>query len=109
MLRIHGKHLNSAKYFHEGHLYYLDSRGSGTIFRCCAKNSLACPAKIYADNVNNLLHLDDRDIQVVGIHNHEGDPMYILKQEFLQELEQQASTTFEDLKLIYDRVKLKPE
>ena len=36
-----------------------------------------------------------------------GDPFYMLNHEFLSEVELLASTTFEDLKAIYDRVKQK--
>ena len=102
MLRIPGKQGNTSKYFYRSYSYYLDPRGSGTIFRYCAKNSLACSARIYVNNINDLPEI----LEVVGDHNHDGDSNLYLKHQFLMELENLASSTFDDLKAIYDRVRI---
>ena len=101
MLRLPGKQLYSCRYYYNGHTYHLDSRNSGTIFRCVKKNEYNCSAKIYVQSTENLA-VDD--MVLVGNHNHEGDNLLPLKEQLQRELEDQAGSTFEDLKSLYDRI-----
>lgn len=68
MIRLRGKHRNSARYYFDGHVYYNDGRGTSTIFRCASKNTTSCRAKIYVEDFHNL-----DEPNVVGQHNHDGD------------------------------------
>lgn len=106
MQRIARKYENSCKYFYNNHVYYLDRRGSSGILRCSHKNTLFCTAKIYFQHHINLI---GQNHTVVGEHNHDGDPLYLTNLQFTEEVLVLARTTFDDLKLIYDTIKRKPE
>ena len=103
MQRLAGRHANSVRYYYGGHVYHLDSRGGGAIFRCASRNSLSCSTRIYAENheeiENALLEVAE------DLHNHPGDELFLIKEQFWQELQLLARTTFTDLRVIYDMVK----
>lgn len=99
MIRLRGKQKRTARYYFDGYTYYHDDRGSSTIFRCSDRNSIGCRARIYVEHFNNL-----DNPEVIDVHNHDGDDLVLLKEEFKNELETLARTTFDDLKVIFDTV-----
>ena len=106
MRRLPGKQDNSAIYYYADYIYYLDKRSSGTIFRCNQKNNKGCKATIYVGNLNDL---ENQEHRVEYGHNHAGDPLYLLKEQFKAELELAASIPGDNLIDIFDRVLLKDE
>lgn len=105
MIRLPGKQQDTVKFYHDGNIYYQDKRGSGTIFRCSAKNK-NCQATIYVETLSDL---ENQEIIVNGPHTDAADHFYILKLQFSDELRLFARTTFDDLKAIFDNVKAKNE
>ncbi|XP_031776775.1 uncharacterized protein LOC116415759 isoform X1 [Nasonia vitripennis] len=104
MIRLRGKQSNTAKYYFDGHIYYHDGRGSSTIFRCKEKNCSGCVARVYVEHFNNLDHPE-----VVYEHNHDRDDNVLLKEDFKEELEMLARTTFDDVRDIFDTVRRKEQ
>ncbi|KAL7290905.1 hypothetical protein TKK_0015634 [Trichogramma kaykai] len=107
MEKLSGKHENSTKYIYDGYLYYLDARNSGTIFRCATRKNTDCNAVIYVNSTHNL---ENQPVFLKNEHCHPRDSYLSLREKFERELKEPAcSPDEEDLKDIYDRVKLKPE
>ena len=104
MQRLTGVHTNSTRYYYNGFTYYHDPRGAGRTLRCALKNTYQCRAKIYINNIENILQ--EEEIEVCNGHNHDADPLILLKDTFFNELKELAAgtTCFDDLKAIYDRV-----
>ena len=101
MQRLYGKQENTARFFYDGFVYYIDGRTDLGVFRCCKRNDLKCRAIIYTESIYNL---EAENLQFVNYHNHEGDPYLLLKENFLTELEVLSITIFDDLRAIYDTV-----
>ena len=106
MHRLQGKQNNTAKYYYDGYIYYIDKRGDGTILRCARRNAAGCKATIYLEHVNRLMN--DQHTVVNG-HNHEADHLTLLKERFTAELEERASDPQEDLIRIFNNVLQKDE
>ena len=104
MIRLLGRQENSVRYFFDRYCYYHDRRVGGNIFRCVKRNLWNCPARIYVEDLENL---ENEEIRDTYYHNHLGDNLLLLKEEFLQELLTLARSTFDDLYAIYDSVKRK--
>ena len=80
MQRLAGKHVNTVRYFYGGHVYHLDLREGGAIFRCALRNSLNCRARIYAENCDEV---ENALLEVAeDIHNHPGDELFFIKEQF---------------------------
>lgn len=106
MIRLRGKRNESTKYFYNGYIYYLDNRGSRTIFRCSRKNDYSCRATIYVESLNNLEH---QNHVVVNDHNHPGKPYFLLEEQFSAELEEKARAPDNDFINIFNAVVQKEE
>lgn len=106
MIRLPGKHENSARYYYDGHVYYNDPRGAGTTFRCSKRNQLGCPAIICVDNFNDWINEEHR---VINDHFDPGDPLYVLKDRFSEELKLLAREPEESFMDIYNTVLDKEE
>ena len=87
MRRLSGKQNETVKFYYNDHIYYADKRRYGIIYRCAKKNALGCIATIYLQHVNDVNN--DEHI-VINQHNHKGDPLYIFKYEFSEEMELQS-------------------
>ena len=46
----------------------------------------------------------DKMLLDLQVHNHDGDNLIPLKENFIEELKRLSATTFEDLRSIYDNV-----
>lgn len=103
---LRGKQLNTVRYFHNGHIYWRDSRGHGTIFRCHMKDARPpCDAVAY---VNALHDLEHQPVTLAGSHYHPEDHFIPLREKFTAEIKEQA-LTWDDPKEIFDRVRAKEE
>lgn len=106
MQMLRGKQHNTVRYYHNGHIYYRDPRGHGTIFRCYKKDTnLQCGAVAY---VNSLHDLQNQPVTVAGPHEDEEDHFIPLREKFAAEIREEA-LTWDDPKEIFDRIKAKPE
>lgn len=100
MLRFPGKQKDSNKYFHNGYVYYIDTRNNSYSFRCKEKNGNGCTGRAY---VGSLLNLETATVSLAGQHNHDPDPYLLLREEFDEEVLTLATTTFDTLKDLYDK------
>lgn len=74
-------HEDSVKYYHQGHLYYKDTRAGvvGNIFRCNTRGRTSCYGRVYTDDELNIIDSVDHVL-------HSIDTNYLKEYEFRRKL-----------------------